>query len=195
MNSNFSIPYSIPFTIFALYFWTYKVQKSPMLHNTFYPFDNFPLPHLSKCKWPLASAKAIFDSLPYIEVTSHEQIRMTLFPQCLSLSLFTVRIFQTDSPSYPPPHLRHLAKSLPVPKGITPTLGWCVKGFRSATKQVNSLEMIWSDVELTLNSTFSGTIMGDVAIDQYALMQTKGAVSSINVFFSLTVLHCFQFCL
>ena len=113
----------------------------------------------------------------------------------ISFSLFTVRIFQTDSPSYPPPHLRHLAKSLPVPKGITPTLGWCVKGFRSATQQVNSLEMIWSDVELTLNSTFSGTIMGDVAIDQYALMQTKGAVSSINVFFSLTVLHCFQFCL
>ena len=78
----------------------------------------------------------------------------------ISFSLFTVRIFQTDSPSYPPPHLRHLAKSLPVPKGITPTLGWCVKGFRSATKQVNSLEMIWSDVELTLDSTFFGNNYG-----------------------------------
>lgn len=25
--------------------------------------------------------------------------------------------------TYPPPHLRHLAKSFPVPKGITPTGG------------------------------------------------------------------------
>ena len=35
----------------------------------------------------------------------------------------TLKIFHIDSPSYPPPHLRHLAKSLPVPSGMTPTLG------------------------------------------------------------------------
>ena len=94
--------------------------------------------------WPELRLYLIHD---HIQVTSHVQTRMIFFSLCLSLTFFTVRIFQTDSPSYPPPHLRHLAKSLPVPKGITPTLGWCVKGFRSATKQVTSLKLIWSDVE------------------------------------------------
>lgn len=35
----------------------------------------------------------------------------------------TFKIFQIDSPSYPPPHARHRARSLPVPNGMTPTLG------------------------------------------------------------------------
>ena len=43
----------------------------------------------------------------------------------------TERIFHTDSPSYPPPQRKHRAKSLPVPRGITPTLGWWVNGLRS----------------------------------------------------------------
>ena len=49
----------------------------------------------------------------------------------LNGDFLTFRIFQTDSPSYPPPQRRHLAKSLPVPNGMTPTLGWCINGFLS----------------------------------------------------------------
>ena len=47
----------------------------------------------------------------------------------------TLKIFHIDSPSYPPPHLRHLAKSLPVPSGMTPTLGWWTNGFLSVTEK------------------------------------------------------------
>ena len=38
-------------------------------------------------------------------------------------TFLTLKIFQIDSPSYPPPQARHRARSFPVPNGTTPTLG------------------------------------------------------------------------
>ena len=46
---------------------------------------------------------------------------------CMKKGLLTLMTFQSDSPSYPPPHRRHLARSFPVPSGITATLGWWTK--------------------------------------------------------------------
>lgn len=48
-------------------------------------------------------------------------------------SIFTFNNLGRDSPSYPPPHFKHLARSFPVPSGITPT-GGCSAYFTLSAK-------------------------------------------------------------
>ena len=74
----------------------------------------------------------------------------------------TRNIFWTDSPSYPPPHRRHRAKSLPVPKGMIPIGGWSANwtlsiiGWKSISEDPIALSNICFHNQLKTNPLFRG---------------------------------------